>query len=258
MDHMMPEIDGIETMLKIRAMGGQYGKLKIIALTANAANNAQQMFIKYGFNDFVSKPIDADQLCDVLRKHLPPQKIKADKSGKDRKTYLNEQEQLRIKSISTFVKENQNAYESIVELLDSGEISTAHRMAHTLKSAAGYLGRQELMEAAFSLEDSLKNEEDNHTPEQLDALKKVLSSALSDFEPMLEEALEEKVEAAAASDEELTALFDELEPLLKNSDFAASNYVERLQAITGMEELAELIDDYDFTAALELIKTLRV
>ena len=256
MDHMMPEMDGIETMLKIRAMGGDYGKLKIIALTANAANNAYQMFMDYGFNDFVSKPIDADELCDALRKHLPPGKISADALGQERSIYLSKQEELRIKSISTFVKENKNAYENIVGLLDSGEINTAHRVAHTLKSAAGYLGKKELMEAAFSLEDSLKNEKDNHTPQQLDALKQVLSSALLDFEPILDEENEKK-KTVEINGEELENLFNNLEPLLKNSDFSASDYVEKLRNMKGMDELADLIDDYDFPAALELMKSLR-
>jgi len=255
MDHMMPEMDGIETMLKIRALGGDFGKLKIIALTANAANNAHQMFMKYGFNDFVSKPIDADELCDALRKHLPQGKIIADPDNQSRQAYLTKQEELRIKSISTFVKENKNAYENIVDLLDSGEINTAHRVAHTLKSAAGYLGKKELMEAAFSLEDSLKNEKDNHTPQQLDALKKVLSSALLDFEPILEEKNEQRKEPEL-NGEELEKLFDELEPLLINSDFSASDYVDKLRSIDGMDELADLIDNYDFTAALELLRSL--
>ena len=70
MDHMMPEMDGIETTKKIRSMGDEYFKnVPIIALTANAVNGAREMFLREGFQDFVSKPIDMNQLCDCIKKY---------------------------------------------------------------------------------------------------------------------------------------------------------------------------------------------
>ncbi|MDR1136353.1 MAG: response regulator [Clostridiales Family XIII bacterium] len=75
MDHMMPDMDGIETTEKIRAMGGEALKTPIIALTANAASGAVEMFLANGFNDFLSKPIDSAALAETVLKWLPPELI---------------------------------------------------------------------------------------------------------------------------------------------------------------------------------------
>ena len=256
MDHMMPEMDGIETLNEIRALGGKYKDLTVVALTANAANNAQQMFMERGFDDFLSKPIDADELCGILKRHLPPDVILTEADTGSRQNYINEEEKLRRKSIITFVKENQNAYESLVSLLLSGDVQTAHRIAHTLKSAAGYLGKKELQEAALSLEKSLGEESASFTPQQLNDLKNELSSALLEFEPFIKENNnEEATGVLQVDDAELKDLLEELKPLLKNSDFKAVDYVEKLRRIKGMEEIAQLIDDYDFDAALVQIES---
>lgn len=75
MDHMMPEIDGVETTKRIRSMGGKYLDLPIVALTANAVSGAAEMFLANGFNGFLSKPLDAKELAAVLLKFLPSEKI---------------------------------------------------------------------------------------------------------------------------------------------------------------------------------------
>jgi signal transduction histidine kinase/CheY-like chemotaxis protein len=62
MDHMMPEMDGIETVNKIRKFGGKYEELIIIALTANTVKNVRDMFLSNGFNDFLAKPIKNNEL----------------------------------------------------------------------------------------------------------------------------------------------------------------------------------------------------
>jgi CheY-like chemotaxis protein len=63
MDHMMPEMDGIETTLKLREMGYTG---KIVALTANAMAGNAEMFLQNGFDDFLSKPLDAAKLGKLL------------------------------------------------------------------------------------------------------------------------------------------------------------------------------------------------
>ena len=74
MDHLMPEMDGIEAALKIRELDN-CRNLPIVALTANAANGVKEMFLEQGFKAFLSKPIDASQLDEVLKNVLPREKI---------------------------------------------------------------------------------------------------------------------------------------------------------------------------------------
>jgi CheY-like chemotaxis protein len=55
---MMPEMDGVEAMKKLRFIADQKGKkLKVVALTANAISGAREMFLREGFDGFISKPI---------------------------------------------------------------------------------------------------------------------------------------------------------------------------------------------------------
>lgn len=76
MDHMMPEMDGVEAMKRIRNMGGSYcTNVPIIALTANAVAGAREALIAEGFSDFVEKPIELAILEKTLLHNLPANKI---------------------------------------------------------------------------------------------------------------------------------------------------------------------------------------
>lgn len=76
MDHMMPEMDGIETTKAIRSMEERYYKnLPIVALTANAVNGVRDMYIEAGFDDFIAKPIELSALDRVLKMWLPRELI---------------------------------------------------------------------------------------------------------------------------------------------------------------------------------------
>lgn len=75
MDHMMPEIDGVETTRIIRRFHPEYDDVPIIALTANAIAETQAMFIKEGMNDFIAKPIQMQIILDKLKNWLPAGKV---------------------------------------------------------------------------------------------------------------------------------------------------------------------------------------
>ena len=67
MDHLMPQMDGLETTQKLRDMGYSGA---IVALTANALAGSAEMFKRNGFDDFISKPIDVRFLTNVLNKYV--------------------------------------------------------------------------------------------------------------------------------------------------------------------------------------------
>ena len=76
MDHMMPVMDGVEATAAIRGMGEEkYRNLPIIALSANATSQAQELFKESGFDDFVAKPIMMKEISSALEKWLPKEKI---------------------------------------------------------------------------------------------------------------------------------------------------------------------------------------
>lgn len=72
LDHMMPVMDGVETLHMIRAMeGNPSAEIPIIALTANAVAGAREFYLKEGFQDYLTKPIDADKFENMLIEYLP-------------------------------------------------------------------------------------------------------------------------------------------------------------------------------------------
>jgi signal transduction histidine kinase/CheY-like chemotaxis protein len=255
MDHMMPEMDGVETVHRIREMGGKYNDLKIIALTANAIAGAREMFLENGFNDFVSKPIDAEQLTAIVQKYLPPEKIRKEAANKNQQqAALDKEEQLRRKSIKTFAQDNRQTFAKITETLNAGDTKTAHRLAHTLKSSAAYLKKMDLQAIALSLEDSLRNDPPTYTQAQLDTLQKELEQTLKEFDEIIASFGNEETETIQINDEAQEILIKELLPLLERADFGASEYVDKLKTITGLGELADLIDEFDFDGAMEWLK----
>ncbi len=75
MDHMMPGMDGVDTMKAIRGKYPEYEEVPIIALTANAVDGAREMLLGAGMQDYIAKPIDVRQLMNTIRKWLPKDKV---------------------------------------------------------------------------------------------------------------------------------------------------------------------------------------
>ena len=77
LDHMMPEMDGIETLHRMRKMEQfDASRTKVIALTANAVAGAREEYLSAGFDDYLSKPVEPVKLEDMLKKYLPEDKIR--------------------------------------------------------------------------------------------------------------------------------------------------------------------------------------
>ena len=72
LDHMMPVMDGVETLHAIKKLEGNPSvDTPVIALTANAVAGAREMYLKEGFQDYLTKPIDAEKFESMLIKYLP-------------------------------------------------------------------------------------------------------------------------------------------------------------------------------------------
>jgi CheY-like chemotaxis protein len=82
MDHMMPEINGIEAIKALRAIHGWTQTVPIIALTANAITGMRETYISCGMNDYISKPIEIPELNHMLLKWLPKDKDSHARQGR--------------------------------------------------------------------------------------------------------------------------------------------------------------------------------
>jgi signal transduction histidine kinase/CheY-like chemotaxis protein len=85
MDHMMPDMDGMEATALIREWERAQGRrpIPIVALTANAMVGMREMFAEKGFNDFLAKPVDVSKLDAIIEKWIPEEK-RMEKNGSPR------------------------------------------------------------------------------------------------------------------------------------------------------------------------------
>ncbi len=174
MDHMMPEMDGVETAHKIRAKAGKYFQnVPIVALTANAIGGAREMFLEEGFQEYVAKPIEMTHLERVLRKYIPEEKLirmdDASTSYEEVKELPEAKEGNRIdrRRGLQYCGGNEEDYREILEVyLSTGlqkirEIREKYKeedwknytiLVHALKSTSIGIGAMELGEMAKKLE----------------------------------------------------------------------------------------------------------
>ncbi len=76
MDHMMPKMDGVETVQKLRGSEKNFNRnTPVVALTANAISGMKEMFLENGFQDYLSKPMELRELDRILRTYLPQEKV---------------------------------------------------------------------------------------------------------------------------------------------------------------------------------------
>jgi len=98
MDHMMPDVDGIEATAAIREWEGSLREqgiarndVPIIALTANAVSGMRELFIEKGFNDFLAKPIDISRLDEILAQWIPQEKREQGTGNREQITGVRDQ-----------------------------------------------------------------------------------------------------------------------------------------------------------------------
>jgi signal transduction histidine kinase/ActR/RegA family two-component response regulator len=75
MDHMMPDMDGVEATKIIRTLDAYNAAVPVVALTANAVSGAKETFLSNGFDGFLPKPMEADALAEALLRWLPKERI---------------------------------------------------------------------------------------------------------------------------------------------------------------------------------------
>ena len=83
LDHMMPEMDGIETLKNIQASEHLCKDVPVIILTANAISGAKEMYLEQGFADYISKPVSGMDLENCLKQYLPEALIQKDQEETD-------------------------------------------------------------------------------------------------------------------------------------------------------------------------------
>lgn len=177
LDHRMPNMDGVETLLKMKEIyGADLNGVPVISLTANAVAGAREEYLEAGFIDYLTKPVMSDELEAMLLKYLPPEKITS-------ASYTDNQEEipipewlekvniLDIKHGVEFCGGNQEYLDAlkifrvsissradeIEALYQAKDIRNYTIKVHALKSMTRTIGAMELSELAASLEEAGNN-----------------------------------------------------------------------------------------------------
>jgi len=250
MDMHMPVMDGIEATEQILEMGVG---VPIIAMTANVMSNDTELYSVSGMSDFVGKPFTSQELWRCLLKHLEP----VTWAEEDTVQHEQQMDKLQQKLISSFVMNNRDKITEIKNAINKGELKLAHRMVHTIKSNAGQLQKKQLQQACEKVEASLKNGENNVTPQQWEELEMQMDAVLAEHKDAAQESeipvdVGEPLDSLAALE-----LIDVLEPLLKGRNTDCLTYVDSLRSIAGSETLIKQMENFDFRAAMNTLAEIK-
>jgi HPt (histidine-containing phosphotransfer) domain-containing protein len=241
------------------------------------------MFFAAGMDDFIPKPIDAAVLNIKLSRWLPAEKIarfEAPGSGEpapaksggvlDRKTGLANSggdAALYRRIRGAFYEDHGDDVPRIRDALGKGDVTLAHRLAHTLKSAAGLIGAGDLRRTASIIEHALA-ENNTALQNEMARLEKDMGELLSALQA------DGAGDPAAGVSGGLSpglvppappGVFDlcrQLEPLLKAGNTESLNRLGEIKKIPPPldgdgEILVKQIEDFDFSAALETLRNIR-
>jgi len=253
----MPVMDGLEASEKILALNTG---IPIVAMTANIMSNDREIYKMSGISDCVGKPFTSQELWRCLMKYFKPLNQQAEEPRQTQND-----DELRRKLTVNFVKDNQNRFSEIKDALNKGDIKLAHRLAHTLKSNAAFLGKILLQQAAANIEDQLKDGQNNVSPQNLAALETELKAALTELSAEIEmnparqtdEVSTPNVQTEQVNAEFTKELFEKLETMLDMGNLECRNLIDSLRRIPQTEKLIQQIDDLDFREALVTLGELK-
>ncbi len=247
LDHMMPGMDGIETMKRLKAMEDNCCKeAPVIVLTANAIVGVREMYLSEGFDDYLSKPVEAEKLEELLKKYLPVEKIlpagstlngkieerqapeEKKQAGQrlsrklsdflDKKIgmkYCCDDEEFYQEMLDLYLKNNQ--LEKIQQYYEEENWKDYRIVVHALKSTSLSIGAVALSEAMKELEFAAKEgrisdirEKHAGTMADYEQLLQLLREAFDDsfvIEDITETKKEEKEKILVVDDDSLNLMF---------------------------------------------------
>lgn len=252
LDYMMPEMDGVETFRRMKEMeNNQCKDTPLIMLTANAVVGAKEEYLREGFHDFLSKPIEPEKLEKMIQKYLPEELLQeadpmevlnmnmddADTQtvelpeieGVDwtyGKLHLPDEELLldtTVKFYKTIPEEKEKIAKLITQLEDPESLNDYCIRVHAVKGLTATIGIMQLSALAKALEMAVKQKD----------LEKV-----GRLHPLFMEELE-------ATEEKLRILAPKEEP---------KKQADPMQALPMFGMLRGALDDRDYDTADELME----
>lgn len=286
MDHMMPEVDGVDATRQIRSAGDSIHQPVVIALSANVMEEAKKLFKEVGMNDFVAKPIEVRNLITTIKKWLPAEKIvdsdAAEAAGEDdarenverlQGAGLDTEAAIRAlgsaalydKIAAEYYRSGEDKYNSITEAFDTEDWENYTIRVHALKSSSRQIGAMELGSKAEALEKA-------GMARDINTIRANTEEALHEFRELLDKlSVYYQTEEEDSSDkpmidkETLASLLGELETACDDLDLDGMEGIsDKLkgyayeEGIRGqIDALYKAIADVDTDGCMDIINELR-
>jgi len=170
MDHLMPDMDGIETTRQIRSLGTEYAKnIQVVALTANTATGNEQMFLENGFMAVIPKPISVAKLDVFIKKwifdkaKIGSDSVTAEKKEKDMKVDIPGVDEEKVMELyagdmDIYLPVLRSYVSTIPDALEKMSHVSAENLSeyvvqvHGIKSTSDSIGAEEARKMAYDLE----------------------------------------------------------------------------------------------------------
>ena len=288
MDHMMPGMDGIECLHRIRSKIGKYfNEVPIIALTANAIAGSREMFLQEGFDDFVAKPIDNAILDQVLKKYIPQKKqiydIPAEEEKEEKRPasegngfqpmegidmetalmYCGGDLNDYIELAKVYIETGEHYYEELIRFHAEQDWKNYAILAHSIKSTSKTLGAMKLSDIAYKEEQAAKAEDaitiNQYHLSFLREYRRILDVMENNPGIARNEQDTTKGELSVMSEEEWKVVLSDLRKKIESYESnAVEDYIEKYKDTSlrdrpfgeVLKPVSEHIADLDFDGAL--------
>ena len=286
MDHMMPEIDGVDATKAIRATHPGHHPV-IIALSANAMQDARSLFIDAGMDDFVAKPIDVKDLTKAIRKWLPAEKVvelddeavieAAGEGSSDSPSlnidYLDIDNAVRAlgspalydKIAEEYYRSGEDKLSGILNAYNNKDWPDYTIRVHALKSSSRQIGAAELGSMAEALEKAGKADDIDTIMADTDATLDAFRKLLDDMAPYYGSDEDDDADKPLITSDKLNELLDQLEKACDELDMdemdSVSSGLKEYNYDTTMKDtidsLQKAISNIDVEECMNIVSVLR-
>jgi two-component system sensor histidine kinase/response regulator len=281
MDMQMPVMNGVEATLEIRK-NAKFDSLPIVAMTANAMLQDREKCLQAGMNDFISKPIDPEELFRTLLQWIRPKLQELPSTIDTQKSQLNAhtieslplidglnvslglkrvlgKTTLYFNLLRHYVSNQEKIPQEIEVAIDTGDIETAERLAHTAKNVNGNIGASELENLAGEIEHLLReNTSIEVIGPKIDHFKNKQQSLIADLRAAISTI--KKSEPIKDGEQSTEVIIEQLKDFLLDDDSAALTYFEENSALISrsfsikvFSKIEIAIKQFDFEKALQLL-----
>lgn len=284
LDHKMPHMDGVECLQRIRQQEeGLNTNTTVIALTANAITGAKEYYLKNGFDDYLSKPVQGEKLEQLLCQYLPSELLLSPEEAtiasyetvsaevpeiigideEDALSYAGESQEEYLKNLKLYLEEYDSKRTQIQEAFEKDDWENYQILAHSIKSTSRLIGANDMsllaksMEEAAAKRNAIRIRGDHEVfMDQYERLCQrikvavanvVMTSNVPELKPVTKDEMHELISHMKTSVDEfdMSALHDQLEQLI------GYDYLKNVK-----DHMQEAVENFDYDAISTQVEVL--